>query len=146
MEYLALNVRLKFYDENPNLVQEFHDVYKKHGMRPIFVHTVEKDVSYEDACVVNQKCFDERIEFEEWEHYRITWECDWISYVDTTPSISFNPEANKNLDRKYQMIREEMILFSADEVTDEVFSEILSLMFDLYKLKSVYSIEIQKEG
>ena len=146
MEFLALNVRLKFYDENPNLVKEFHEIYKKHGMRPVFVYTVEEDVSYEDACAINQKCFDNRIDFEECVLFFISWECDWISFVDTTPSISINTGANKNLDKKYQMIREEMILFPEDEVTDEVFSKILSLMFDLYKLKSVYSIEIQKEG
>lgn len=136
--YLTVEVKFRHYDKESNIVNELHSIYAKHGLVFNYLYcNEEENISYDEACKANQKCFDELILFEELEHYRMSWSCDWVSFVDTSPSIF--------LDCTEGVEKSELILFPEEECVDNVFSRILDLIADLYKLDSVHSIEIQKE-
>ena len=144
--YLSVSVSFRRYDNDPNIVEDLHELYGRHGLSLKYIYCEEnEDISYEKACKANQKCFDELIEFEEWKHYRMSWGCDWISFVDTFPSIEIVLPDYEGAGRPYCIRKEERILFPEDEITDDVFSRILELVTDLYKLNSVHSVTIQKE-
>lgn len=140
MDYMLLKVKFNFDVNNPDLVKELHWLYKEHGFSFLAVDCPENEkVSYEEACKANQLCYDHNIIFEKWEHYRITWKCDWISFADTTPCIEI---ANSPFPDMFE--KEELIMFPEEEAI-KAFTEVLSLVTDLYMLEFVYAIEIQKE-
>ena len=136
MDYLALIVKFQFCTDMPDIVSKIHYIYRDNGFYLYSVDCEEdEDISYEEACKANQNCFDNLSDFQEWKHYRMHWECDWISFVDTTPSID-------KTDRETE--RKEMILFPESEAKFAM-DKIYSLMDDLFNLDEVIAIEIQKE-
>lgn len=136
MDYLALIVKFQLCMDMPDIVAKLHEIYRNHSFELSNIDCEEdENISYEDACEANQYCYDNNIDFEEWKHYRMTWKCDWISFVDTTPSINIT-------DRETE--RKEMILFPEIEAKTTVV-EICSLIQDLIKLDEVLAVEIQKE-
>lgn len=143
--YLTVEVKFRRYDKESNIVNELHSIYAKHGLVFNYLYcNAEENISYDEACKANQKCFDELILFEELEHYRMSWSCDWVSFVDTSPSIFLDYTENE-YSTPHGIEKSELILFPEEECVDNVFSRILDLITDLYKLDSVHSIEIQKE-
>lgn len=136
MDYLALIVKFQFCTDMSDIVSKLHYIYRDNGFYLFSVDCEEdEDISYEEACKANQNCFDNLIDFEEWKHYRMHWECDWISFVDTTPSID---ETDRETERK------EMILFPESEAKFAM-DKIYALMNDLFNLDEVIAVEIQKE-
>lgn len=144
--YLSISVHFRSYDKEFNIVSDLHNLYNKYGLSLSYIYCKEgENISYEDACIANQKCFDELIEFEEWEHYRICWKCDWVSFVDTFPCINIIMPNYENSGVPYYIQKDERILFPENEINKKVFNKILQLVADLYKLDFVHSISIEKE-
>lgn len=144
MDLLVLKIKFN-YDENySTLVKDMHEIYRKHGFMFLKVDCgLTEKVSYEEACKVNQFCFDNRVEFEDWEHFRISWNCDWISFVDSSPIIEAE-ETDDGTGRYYKKQKEEWLFFPEDEIEEEL-NEIFKLMGDLYKNEFVAGLELQKE-
>ena len=140
--YFTILVEFGFSADDSNLVKDLHSLYRKYGYEVEWVRTNE-DISYEDACEINQKCFNERIDFEEWKHNRMLWRGTLTSFMETSPSIKV--DENSKVEKYYSAIRREMILFPEEEVTGEVLNKLLELVKDLYAMDIVYSVQIQKE-
>lgn len=141
MDYLMLKIKFMLNMNNPDLVKELHKIYREHGFSfPVIDCPENEKVSYEEACKVNQFCYDNNIVFEKWEHFRMRWSCDWISFADTTPCIE------EAVDSPFDdiFIKEELIMFPEEEAM-KVLAEVFSLANDLYLLDFVHAVEIQKE-
>lgn len=147
--YMGVKVNIPFWVDNGNEVRKLHEVYEKFGMKPRYVDGLgDADKFYNKAVEINQKCFNERVEFNVHMHRRISWSCDWISFVDTLPVISYVMDVNPNFadDRNIAFSRSEMILFPEEEAEkDEVFSKIVEFVSELYKLDFIGSVEMIKE-
>ena len=140
--YVAIKISFSIYDNDSNIVKKLHELYKNYGMEPIYVDP--SNVSYEEACLINQRCFNNMVEFDEHKHCRITWKCDWVSSIDTLPNIQIIlPEYDNG--RPYDKIKEEWLLFRENEITSEVFQKILKLITDLYNMDYVHAVKIEKE-
>lgn len=143
MDLLVLKIKFN-YDENySTLVKDLHEIYRKHGfIFPKVDCGLDNRVTYEEGCKVNQFCFDNKVDSEEWEDFRISWNNDWTSYVDTMPYIS-----TVELDdgSYYTKKKEEWVMFPEDEIKEEELNEIFKLMKDLYENKFVVGLELQKE-
>ena len=143
MDMLMLKINFNFYNENTNIVKELHEIYRKHGMKfPKVDCEEDENISYEEACKVNQFCYDNNVNFEEWVHYRMSWNCDWVSFIDTTPSIDIIPY---NENEYYHKHKAEYVMFPEDEIYEYELNEIFKLMKDLYELDYVTALELQKE-
>ena len=133
--YITIKVKFR-YDEKVEL-NKIHDLYKQFGMKPFYVDCSEgESISYDEAFKSNQNCFDNNIIFDEWQHYRISWEAGFVYYIDTMPVID-------PLESIYS--KEEWIMLPEEEVTDEVFAKVLLLVKALYKLEFVSGVTIEKE-
>ena len=133
--YLEVKALLQIDDENPNLVKEFHTIYTKHGLVP-------QDFNYKESTDTNQQCFLDR---DDTNSQRLYWASDWCPFIVTYPSIRQGEGVNPVIDKKYTMIRQEVLLFPEDEITEEGFLKILQIVTDLYNLNSIYSVIIEKE-
>lgn len=146
MDLLVLKIKFN-YDENySTLVKDLHEIYRKHGFsfpKPD-CGLDNTEVTYEEACKVNQFCFDNRVEFEEWEHFRISWKCDWVLFVDSSPIIEAE-EMNDGMGRYYKKQKEEWLFFPENRIEEEELNEIFKLMGDLYKNEFISGLELQKE-
>ena len=142
--FLSLRVEFSIYNNDPNIIEKLHNLYRDYGMSVDHIYS-KNEVSYEEACSANQKCFDEMISFDKHQHYRMTWVCDWISFVDTFPCIDVIMPNYENDDVPYKVQKEECILFPENEITPDVFQKILNLVTDLYNMDYVHSVMIEKE-
>lgn len=133
----CITIKVKFrYGEKVEL-NKIHDLYKQFGMKPFYIdHSEDESISYDEAFKSNQNCFDNNIIFDKWQHYRISWKGGFLSYIDTMPVID-------PLESIYS--KEEWIMLPEEEVTDEVFAKVLSLVKAFYKLEFVSGITIEKE-
>lgn len=142
MPYAIIRIKFDFDTIVPDLVKRLHEVYRQHGFSfPEVWYEENENISYEEACKVNQYCYDNNILFEEMMHYRMGWKCDWISHAETMQSIELIPYDENTY---YSKQKEEWILLPEDEV-NPVLAEVFSLMNDLYLLDFVRAVELEKE-
>lgn len=143
MDWAVIKVKFDWDMDIPTVVSDLHKIYAKHGFEFNTIDCFEDEsITYEEACTANQFCFDNHVEYEDWKHYRLYWGWNQIlPEVETMPVI----EVINFDDRCYDRRRQEWILFPYDDLTEDMVSHIFDLMYDLYKVKGVVSLEFQKE-